>query len=99
MAEGSNPFEPVATPSLFCGGIFIGFNILEHTIVPGHRVLDDDEVETILSKYGIEKEKLSKIRMTDPAIDEIGANPGDIIEITRTSETAGESVFYRLAIE
>jgi DNA-directed RNA polymerase subunit H len=52
-----------------------------------------------LSKYVIEREKLSKIRMTDPAINEIGANPGDIIEITRTSETAGESVFYRLAIE
>ncbi|MCK4458965.1 MAG: DNA-directed RNA polymerase subunit H [Methanosarcinales archaeon] len=77
----------------------MGFNILEHTIVPGHRVLDDDEVETVLSKYNIEKEKLSKIRMTDPTIKEISANPGDIIEITRTSETAGESLFYRLAIE
>jgi len=52
-----------------------------------------------LGKYAIEREKLSKIRMTDPAINEIGANPGDIIEITRTSETAGDSVFYRLAIE
>jgi DNA-directed RNA polymerase subunit H len=37
--------------------------------------------------------------MTDPTIKEISANPGDIIEITRTSETAGESLFYRLAIE
>ncbi len=99
MAEGSNPFEPVATPSRFCGGIFIGFSILEHIMVPGHRVLDDDEVETILGRYNIEKEKLSKIRMTDPAIKEIGANPGDIIEIARTSKTAGESLFYRLVIE
>ena len=99
MAEGSNPFEPVATPSRFCGGIFIGFSILEHTMVPGHRILDDDEVETILGRYNIEKEKLSKIRMTDPTIKEIGANPGDIIEIARTSKTAGESMFYRLVIE
>jgi DNA-directed RNA polymerase subunit H len=68
-------------------------------MVPGHRVLDDDEVETILGRYNIEKEKLSKIRMTDPAIKEIGANPGDIIEIARTSKTAGESMFYRLVIE
>ena len=52
-----------------------------------------------MDKYDIEKEKLSKILTTDPVISEIGANAGDVIEITRKSETAGESVFYRLAIE
>ena len=97
MAKGSNPFEPVRT--LFCGGVHIGLNISDHILVPKHRILDDDEVEEVLGKYDIEKEKLSKILTTDPVLGEIGANAGDVIEITRKSETAGESVFYRLAIE
>ena len=97
MAKGSNPFEPVRT--LFYGGVHIGLNISDHITVPKHRILDDDEVEEVLSKYDIEKEKLSKILTIDPAIKEIGANAGDVIEITRKSETAGESVFYRLAID
>ncbi|RLG25421.1 DNA-directed RNA polymerase subunit H [Methanosarcinales archaeon] len=97
MAKGSNPFEPVIL--CFCGGIHIGFSILDHIMVPEHRVLDDDEIEEILSKYNIEKEKLSKILTSDPVIKEIGANAGDVVEITRKSETTGESKFYRLVIE
>ncbi|HDJ37597.1 MAG TPA: DNA-directed RNA polymerase subunit H [Methanosarcinales archaeon] len=75
------------------------FNILDHVIVPEHRILDDDEVEEVLSRYGIEKERLSKIQVTDPVVKEISANAGDIIEIRRKSETAGMSIFYRLVIE
>ena len=68
-------------------------------MVPRHRILDDDEAEEVLSRYCIEKEKLSKVRTVDPVIKEIGADAGDIVEITRNSETAGEFVFYRLVIE
>ena len=97
MVEGSNPFEPVE--SRLCGGIRIEFSILDHVMVPEHRILDDDEVEEVLSKYDIEKERLSKIQVTDPVVKEISANAGDIIEIRRKSETAGSSLFYRLVIE
>ncbi|MEA1895117.1 MAG: DNA-directed RNA polymerase subunit H [Euryarchaeota archaeon] len=75
------------------------FDISSHIMVPIHRILDDDEAEEVLSRYGIEKEKLSKVMTVDPAIKEIGADAGDVIEITRNSETAGEFVFYRLVIE
>jgi DNA-directed RNA polymerase subunit H len=68
-------------------------------MVPRHRILDADEAEDVLSRYGIEKEKLSKIKTVDPAVKEIGADAGDVVEITRDSETAGEFVFYRLVIE
>ncbi|OEU80112.1 MAG: DNA-directed RNA polymerase subunit H [Desulfobacterales bacterium C00003060] len=75
------------------------FDISSHIIVPRHRILDDYEVEEVLSRYNIEKEKLSKITTSDPVIKEIGANAGDVVEITRNSETAGEFVFYRIVIE
>jgi DNA-directed RNA polymerase subunit H len=42
---------------------------------------------------------LPKIKMSDPAVKEIGAKPGDIIKIIRESETAGQSEFFRLVIE
>jgi len=52
-----------------------------------------------LSGYNIEKEKLSKNMTVEPAVKAIGADAGNVIEITRNSETAGEFVFYRLVIE
>ncbi len=89
----------ISITTQFRGGVQIEFDISSHIMVPRHRILDDDEAEEVLSRYNIEKEKLSKITTVDPAVKEIGADAGDVIEITRDSETAGEFVFYRLVIE
>ena len=39
------------------------------------------------------------ILTTDPVAKEIGAKPGDFVRITRKSETAGSSVYYRYVVE
>jgi DNA-directed RNA polymerase subunit H len=73
-------------------------NVSEHTLVPKHSKLNDKEKKELLEKYGITIKELPKIIKKDPAIKELDARVGDIIEIKRKSPTAGESVFYRCVV-
>ncbi len=70
----------------------------QHELVPRHERTSAEEVKQILQRYGITKEHLPKIRATDPAAAEIGAQPGDVLKIYRKSPTAGEAVVYRVTI-
>lgn len=74
-------------------------DIEKHRAVPEHRILDEDELQKILEKYGIEKEKLPKIERNDAALKPKDASVGDVIEITRDSPTAGTTKYYRQVIE
>ncbi|MHC1571530.1 MAG: DNA-directed RNA polymerase subunit H [Methanosarcinales archaeon] len=74
------------------------FSLLDHEMVPSHEILDEEEVKSLLERYGIEKEQLPKIKVKDPVIKEIKAQVGDVIKITRKSATAGEAIIYRLVI-
>ena len=75
------------------------FKLLDHESVPYHEIIIEDEVAELLNKYGIDKEQLPKIRFDDPIVLEIGAKMGDVIKITRKSQTADESAYYRLVID
>lgn len=80
------------------------FNILNHEMVPEHRLVSDSEADRILKKFGITKEQLPKIRLTDPAIkvleatlkEKEGIREGMIVEITRNSKTSEKFTAYRL---
>jgi DNA-directed RNA polymerase subunit H len=74
------------------------FRPLEHKMVPSHELVKEDELKKILSDYNIEKEQMPKIRESDPAARAIQANVGDVVRITRESQTAGKAIFYRLVI-
>ncbi|WNY26781.1 DNA-directed RNA polymerase subunit H [Methanolapillus ohkumae] len=74
------------------------FKLLDHESVPYHEIIDDDEVADLLLAYSIEKEQLPKIRVDDPIVNEIGAKLGDVVKITRKSQTATEAYYYRLVI-
>ncbi len=79
------------------------FNVLQHKLVPEHRLLDAGEAERVLKSLRITKDQLPKIKMTDPVIQVLerihGAiEEGRIIKVTRISETAGVSEAYRLVV-
>ena len=74
-------------------------NILEHTLVPEFRVLSDEEKKEVFEKFNINEDNLPKILDSDPVIGKIGAKAGDVLEIKRTSEVAGKSVYYRVVVQ
>ena len=73
-------------------------DILKHELVPKHEIMSKKEIKATLEKYNITKGQLPKIMSNDPVVKRIKANSGDVIRITRTSKTAGESVFYRVVV-
>lgn len=75
------------------------FNIHDHTLVPPHRVISDDERDVIKTKYNItEDTQFPDISRFDPVAQAICLRPGQICEITRPSKTAIQSIYYRLCI-
>ena len=71
------------------------FDIKKHTFVPEHKKLNQKETKDLFDKYGINFGNLPKILITDPAIEHLGVKQGDVIQIKRKSDTAGETIFYR----
>ena len=75
------------------------FNILEHVLVPDHRVMSDDETELIMKKYNLRnKSEFPDISRFDPVAQVIGLRPGKVCEITRISKSSIESKYYRVCI-
>lgn len=73
------------------------FNILNHVLVPPHRVLKRQEVETIRRKYNVmDDAQFPEISRFDPVAKAIGIRPGQVCEIIRPSKTAIEAPFYRI---
>jgi DNA-directed RNA polymerase subunit H (RpoH/RPB5) len=73
------------------------FNILNHTLVPKHRKLSNNEKLNVLKQYNITNEKqIPDISRFSPVSQVIGLRPGELCEITRPSKTAITSLFYRI---
>jgi len=73
------------------------FDITTHRNVPAHRILEPDEVQKLEKKMNISnlKKQLPWIDSQDPMAKWIGARPGNIVGITRFSESAGPTMYYR----
>ncbi|MGM5480651.1 MAG: DNA-directed RNA polymerase subunit H [Nanobdellota archaeon] len=70
-------------------------NKLKHVLIPEHKKLSKTETKELFEEYKITVQELPKIPKSDPAIAELNAIEGEVIKITRSSPTAGTTIFYR----
>lgn len=75
------------------------FNILDHVLVPPHRILSNNEVVEVKKRYNItEDTQFPDISRFDPVAQIIGIRPGQVCEIIRPSKTAITGLYYRICV-
>lgn len=75
------------------------YNILDHVLVPQHRIIDENEKKQLEKYYNVtNKKQWPEISRFDPVAVAIGIKPGQVAEITRSSPTSLTTKYYRLCI-
>ena len=75
------------------------FNVLDHSLVPPHRILNAVELDTVKKKYNISNiMMLPEMSRFDPVAQVLFIRPGEVVEIARPSKTAIESLYYRVCV-
>jgi DNA-directed RNA polymerase subunit H len=73
--------------------------ISTHFLIPKHELLTREESDKVVKQFNASPAQFPYVLSTDPVVKEIGAKPGDFVKITRNSETAGSSIYYRYVVE
>jgi DNA-directed RNA polymerase subunit H len=79
------------------GGL-ITVDISLHELVPKHEILTKLEKKELLERIVADDKQLPKILISDPALEKMETKVGDVIRITRKSQTAGFSTYYRIVV-
>ena len=74
-------------------------DIQDHKLVPKHEIMTEEEISEVFSTVDYDFKDLPKIKSNDPVVKAIHAEPGNVLKITRNSETAGVFVTYRIVDE
>lgn len=102
MLVGGSRFTPAAKKHALASrielvlGTYSSFDLFYHELVPEHVIADDDEIGLVLDHYGLTRDQIPRIFRDDPAAKVLGAKPGQVIRISRESDTAGSVYYYRL---
>jgi DNA-directed RNA polymerase subunit H (RpoH/RPB5) len=74
-------------------------NISKHKLVPKHEILSENEVKDLLDKYQLkQKTMLPIIQKTDPMARYLDVKAGEIVKVTRPSQSAGDAIVYRYCV-
>jgi len=98
FTPASNKYAKVSRVELVEGN-YASFDLFDHELVPPHVIAEDGEIQLVLEHYGIKKTHLPRIRSRDPAARVLGARPGQVIRVERSSPTAGIAYYYRLVVD
>ena len=75
------------------------FNILDHSLVPDHRLISPAETTEVMTKYNIMNvEQFPEISRFDPVARVICLRPGQVCHIVRPSKTSIQSDYYRICV-
>lgn len=76
------------------------FNILEHTMVPKHNILSEEEKQLVMKEYNIKNDReFPEISRFDPVAIAIGLRPRQVCEILRPSKTTIYTKYYRICVQ
>ena len=75
------------------------FNILNHVLVPEHKVMPEVQVNEVMTRYNItDKIQFPDISRFDPVARAIGLRPGQVCNIIRPSKTSIKTNYYRICV-
>lgn len=76
------------------------FNLLEHSSVPKHEIVEsNEELDALFKRFNIKRNsEFPQISRYDPVAIYIGLKPNDVCKITRKSKSSINSEYYRVCV-